>query len=119
MKHNTKYRDTIFLELLRNAEIPEPVAEYRFHEDRKWRFDFAFPEQKIAIEIEGGLWNQGRHNRPASMIKDMEKYNEAAILGWRVLRFEPGQLRKRDTIEMIKEAFQLKDKSYMIEERIF
>lgn len=68
-------------------------SEYKFHPARKWRFDFAIPEYKIAIEIEGGIWLIGRHNRPISMIKDFEKYNEAAKLGWRILKYTPEQVR--------------------------
>lgn len=60
--------------------------EYRFHPTRKWRFDAAFPNAKVALEIEGGVWQYGRHNRASGFLKDMEKYNEAAALGWRVIR---------------------------------
>lgn len=76
------------------------VAEYKFHPTRKWRFDFAFVEQKVAVEQEGAIWTYGRHNRPIGMIKDMEKYNAAAELGWRVLRYQP---RKFD-LEQIKKV---------------
>ena len=65
----------------------EPEREYRFHPERKWRFDFAFPAAKVAVECEGGVFVQGRHNRGASMLADMEKYNAAAELGWAVLRY--------------------------------
>lgn len=64
------------------------VAEYRFHPERRWRFDFADPKRKVAIEIEGGLWNYGRHNRPEGYMKDLEKYNQAALMGWKVLRYD-------------------------------
>lgn len=57
--------------------------EYRFHPTRKWRFDFAFPSQKLAIEIEGF----GRHQTVTGYMTDLEKYNEATRLGWRMLRF--------------------------------
>lgn len=67
-----------------NGLTPEP--EYRFHDMRKWRFDFAWPAQRVAVEIEGGIWSKGRHVRGAGFIADCEKYNEAARLGWYVLR---------------------------------
>jgi very-short-patch-repair endonuclease len=70
-----------------------PAAEVQFAPPRKWRFDFCFPEPKIAIEIEGGLFIAGRHGRGAGARKDMEKYNMAGLLGWRVFRFLPEQLR--------------------------
>jgi very-short-patch-repair endonuclease len=61
--------------------------EYRFCPDRRWRFDFAVPEKFIGIEIEGGTWASGRHNRGAGYEKDLEKYNTAVRLGYRVLRY--------------------------------
>ena len=72
---------------LRSAKLPEPVGEFLFAYPRRWRFDFAYPDFKIGIELEGGLWIQGRHNSPQGFIKDMEKYNSAALLGWRVFRY--------------------------------
>jgi very-short-patch-repair endonuclease len=65
----------------------ECVPEYKFHPKRRWRIDFAFPEIKLAVEIEGGVWQNGRHNRGSGFIKDMEKYNNLTLQGWRLLRF--------------------------------
>lgn len=60
--------------------------EYLFHPFRKWRFDRANVQKLIAIEIEGGTWIEGRHNRGAGFTEDCEKYNDALALGWRVIR---------------------------------
>lgn len=68
------------------------VKELEFHPTRKWRFDFAIPSEMIAIEIEGGAFTQGRHTRGKGFIADMCKYNQAVILGWRLIRFTPDQL---------------------------
>lgn len=76
-----------FLMLLKLAKIRKPEEELVFAPPRKWRFDFAFPDKMIAVEIEGGVWSGGRHRRPIGFIKDMEKYNAAALRGWRVLRY--------------------------------
>lgn len=58
---------------------------------RDWRFDLALPEYLIAVELEGGVWNNGetqsRHSRGKGMISDMDKYNAATVRGWRVLRY--------------------------------
>lgn len=59
------------------------VREHRFHPGRQWRFDFAFPTVKLAIEVDG----RGRHQNVAGVRADCEKINEAVRLGWRVLRF--------------------------------
>lgn len=67
-------------------------AEHRFDASRKWRFDFAGVSVRIAIEVEGGAFTSGRHTRGRGFIADMEKYNRATVLGWRVLRYTPGQM---------------------------
>lgn len=80
----------------------ELIKEYKFHPTRKWRFDYANLEHKIAIEVEGGAFTNGRHTRGKGFINDMEKYNEAIILGWKVFRVTPQQfnsLKHYDLIE--------------------
>lgn len=67
--------------------LPTPDREYKFHPTRKWRFDLAWPDQKVAIEFEGGIWTGGAHTRGRHFNSDCEKYNAAAILGWKVLRY--------------------------------
>ena len=71
---------------IRAAGLPDPVREYKFHPMRKWRFDMAWPVQMLAIEVEGGTWSGGRHTTGSGFKSDCIKYNEATILGWRVLR---------------------------------
>lgn len=63
--------------------MPAPVREYRFHPVRKWRLDFAWPDIRLGIEIDG----RGRHQTVAGVRSDCEKHNEALKMGWRVLRF--------------------------------
>ena len=60
------------------------VKEFKFHPVRKWRFDYAVPEHKIALEVEGGVWTGGRHTSPKGFLGDIEKYNTATLMGWRV-----------------------------------
>lgn len=74
--------------------LPEPVAEYRFAPDRRFRFDWCWPERKIAVEEDGGIWIRGggRHNHPTGYLRDMEKLNLAVEMGWRVLRYETGAI---------------------------
>ena len=82
---------------LKNAKFPYFTREYRFHPVRKWRFDFAWPEYKIALEIEGGVWLTGkrksRHLTGKGFTQDIIKYNEAACLGWIVIRVTPDQVK--------------------------
>lgn len=79
---------------LRPKELPLPVAEYRFAPPRRWRFDRAFVELKVGIELEGGVYVRGRHQRPEGFKADVEKYNAAALAGWLVLRFTADDLKQ-------------------------
>jgi len=80
------------------------IQEYRFHPKRLWRFDFAWPEWKIYLEIEGGVYTKGRHLRPKGFLSDMEKYNAATILGWRMLRATPKDLRTGKAAALVRRA---------------
>lgn len=83
-----------------------PVREYRFIEKKQNRFDIALPEQKIAIEWEGGIFSHGRHTRGVGYAKDCDKYNSAVLLGWRLLRFTSLSVREGwldNILSMIKE----------------
>lgn len=82
----------------------ECITEHRFHPKRRWRFDYAIPEYKIAVEVEGGIWRGGRHNNPMGFIKDIEKYNSATSLGWKLLRVQPKDLMSTMLIDLIKET---------------
>ena len=84
--------------------LPEPKRECLFWEGRRFRFDFCWPDLKIAVEVEGGTWVLGRHTRGAGFAKDCEKYNEAAILGWKVLRFPTEEIKNGNALATIKRA---------------
>lgn len=64
--------------------------EYRFCPARRWRSDL-FVHPDILVEIEGGAWIAGRHTRGSGYLKDMEKYNAAVCLGYRLIRTTPSQ----------------------------
>ena len=68
----------------------DTTREHRFHPTRQWRFDFAWPSQKLAVEIDG----RGRHQTVVGVRADCEKMNEAIRLGWRVLRFPATDYKK-------------------------
>jgi len=106
MPRNVLYPEEQLANLLQAYSFPAPRREYRFHPRRKWRFDFAFPEYSLAVEVEGGVYTNGRHNRGAGFTKDAEKYNEAALLGWRVIRVTPEHVRKGQAVEWIKRAIE-------------
>lgn len=85
-----------FVRLVEEATGEECRPEFCFNPPRRWRFDFAIPNRRVAVEVEGGVWAYGRHNRAAGFLKDMEKYNAAAARGWRLLRCTPAMLLESD-----------------------
>ena len=78
--------------LWRVAQGPPLEREFRFHPSRKWRADFAHLDSRTLIEIEGGIFTNGRHTRGAGYAADLEKYLEATLAGWRVVRLGPKEL---------------------------
>ena len=77
--------------------------EFKFIADRNFRFDFAWPDVKCAVEIDGGVFTAGRHTRPMGFLKDLEKFNLAVLAGWRVLHYSPSQVQLGDALKGIKQ----------------
>lgn len=100
--------ETLALQI-RAAKLPEPEREYRFHPGRRWRADFCWPEKKIIVETEGGVWSNGRHVRGSGFEADMEKYNEASLMGYAVFRFSGSYIKSGKALLMIELA--LKDRA--------
>ena len=78
------------------AEKLEPLREFKFHPERRWRFDFAWPEHKLAVEIEGGV-----HRIKNKFERDIEKYNTATKMGWRILRYTPKMIKTGEPINEV------------------
>ena len=128
-KHHDFVADLVWQ--IKAAKLPTPELEVKFHPTRKWRFDMAwtylawheipaFDEgmnpcpagtlrqremYKIALEVEGGVWAQGRHTRGAGFMKDIEKYNEANHLGWTVYRVSTNQVTSGEALKLIERIF--------------
>lgn len=86
---------------MRALGLPEPTPEHRFDPSRRWRFDFAWLPQKVAVEIDGGTWIGGRHTSGAGYERDCHKLNAAVLAGWRVLRFTTGMVQDGSAIDAI------------------
>lgn len=97
-------REGRFYLMLRAKKLPRPVPEYRFHDTRKFRLDYAWPEFRVGLEVDGGVWTGGAHGRGTGIVRDQEKTNLAAGEGWRILRCTPSKLATIGTIEHIARA---------------
>lgn len=110
----TSKHDAFFAKL-REAGVALPETEAVFHPVRRWRFDYLWREQRVVLEVDGGVFAKGedgqrggRHNRGAGWVKDTEKLNAAAALGFRKLRCMPRQLTSAEMIETIRETLNWK-----------
>lgn len=88
----------------RVSGLPVPETEVRFAPPRRWRFDLAWTDRKLAAEVDGGIWKGGRHTRGKGFEADCEKLNTAALLGWRVLRFSTGMVRSGAALKCLETA---------------
>lgn len=89
---------------IRAYKLPAATREHRFDPVRRWRFDFCWIPQKIALEIEGGIWIRGGHNRGKGFISDCDKYNKATLDGWRVFRVTTNHVRSGEAINLLQAA---------------
>jgi hypothetical protein len=78
-----------------------PVMELRFHPTRRWKFDYAWLGPKVALEVQGGLFIQGRHSRGPALLKEHEKLNAAARLGWRVIFTTPRDIKNGNALALV------------------
>lgn len=85
------------------AGLPEPVRELRFS-DRRFRFDLAWPEQRLAAEVDGGTWTGGRHSRGQGIHNDCVKVSLAASMGWRCMRFDREMVESGQALALVEEA---------------
>lgn len=122
-KKQAKSTTDLFTRILKTDLKIEAVKEHRFHPVRMWRFDYAIPDKMIAVEVEGGVFKArsfvdkktgfiktttgGRHTSGAGFLKDMEKYNTATSMGWRILRVTPDTLHSRATIDLIRKTLEV------------
>lgn len=101
------------------AGFPEPVRQHRFCPGRLFRADFAWPEYKLIVECEGGIFarkmkdgqDYGWHQSIGRMRSDMEKYNLAALAGWRVLRYSGAEIKSGKAVNEVEQALKSNSRS--------
>ena len=100
------------------AGLQEPYRQYKFHPTRKWPVDFCWLGQKVIVEVEGGIWSRagakkcpvcgqtegGAHGRGAGIVRDIEKYNAATLLGFRVYRVTSTMIHDGSALALIENA---------------
>jgi hypothetical protein len=94
--------------MLHLIELPGYEKEFVFHPKRKWRFDYAWPELKVALEVHGGVFANGRHTRGKGFTEDKVKMNSAQLLGWLVIEATTAQVKNGQMLEWVSQAITIR-----------
>jgi hypothetical protein len=102
-KHASSLEVLMMQEIVLAGLCEGMIREHAFHDKRKWRIDFAWPERKIGVEVHGGIWQgkSGGHTSGKGRMRDMEKMNEAKILGWKIIEVCSEHIKSGKAIEWL------------------
>jgi very-short-patch-repair endonuclease len=99
--------------MLKVHKLPLPEREYECIPDRKFRWDMAWPEHKVAVEIQGGIWSKGAHSSGRGLLRDYEKLNLAQLHDWTVLFVAAEHIESGQAVEWIRDALELRSASVL------
>lgn len=100
----TKAQDKLEF-FLQHAGLGTWEPEYRFHPSRRWRFDWANTDLRVAVEYDGVMQrNQPGHLSVSGQMRDSEKTNEAQVLGWVVIRVNAKSIESGDAFRWIEQT---------------
>jgi very-short-patch-repair endonuclease len=89
--------------------LPEPVREYKAIPQRRFRWDFAWPAQKLLVEVNGGTWGKGGHSTGTGIARDYEKNNLANLAGYRCLIFTGAMVESGEAVDTIAKCLEVKE----------
>ncbi len=89
---------------LERTGLPAPLPQYRVIPGRDFRFDLCWPAQRVAVEVQGGIWVNGAHSRGSGVERDCTKYCLAAAAGWRVLPVTKSMIESGEAVRLIAQA---------------
>ena len=91
---------------IRAVGLPAPERQYKAVQGRRWRWDLAWPDARLLLEVDGGQWVQGRHNRPGrwGIDNDAENQSTVASQGWRTMRVTGSLIESGRAVELIEAA---------------
>ena len=103
---SNRYADVIIVAWLREHKIPAPEVEYEYARPRRFRADYAWVEQRLLLEVEGGIYTRQAHGSISGILNDIERSQQAAMHGYRVFKCQPDDLLRTDTAQMILSALE-------------
>ena len=85
------------------------MREYQAIPGRRFRFDFCWVKERLAVEIQGGTYSRGAHARPLGIKRDYEKGNLAIKYGWRVLQFDADMVKSGQALDFTEKMLRGKE----------
>jgi len=112
MKYNPKLVSMYYKQM----GLPLPVFEHQHIPGRQFRLDIAFPDYKLGIEVQGGVYKNYRngHTSISGILRDMEKNNLGILAGWRVFIITPEEVCMMHTVKALKTMIHLYDKNLTV-----
>lgn len=92
---------------MRIAGLPVPIPQFMPIPGRKLAFDFGFPDWRLLIEVQGGIWTKGKHGRGSGIIQDQDKLNLAVLNGYFTLQFSVNHIDDGTALRVIQRAFRV------------
>lgn len=85
--------------------LPAPELEHQFAlPERGWRLDLAWPDWKIGVEINGGIWAGLPSHTGRGHVRDMEKINAAQARGWVIVQVLPSQVKSAELVLLVRQV---------------
>lgn len=104
----TTKNEMIFMAALESVGLPRPIKEVVMIKGRRYRVDYAWPDIRLGVEIQGGVFTRGAHGSVYGILQGYKKANDAAANGWSLMYFLPSEMLKTDTLTSIKKAYEWK-----------
>lgn len=98
----------MFVSALVDRGLPKPKREFKYAKNRKLRVDFAYPEKKFGIEIDGGIYSRQAHGSISGILNDIERNNQAALNGWTIIRIPSDKCLLTKYIDLVEKVYKMK-----------
>lgn len=92
---------------LERAGLPLGEGQCRIVPGRQFVWDRCWRNQRVAVEVQGGIWINGAHSRGSGVERDSIKQSMAAALGWRVLPITKSMIEDGTAVALIAQALGL------------
>lgn len=96
-----------FFVQFRGSGVPAPATQVKHVPGRAFRLDFAWPELKLGVEVDGGIKSrQKSHTSVGGILRDIEKHNSGIEQGWTVIRLHTDMVYDGSGFQLVKRVYE-------------